>query len=87
MRKLREGVNLKDAVKILEDYSELFVYELFNLVTVTNGIVKLADKGLKAILKEWVEEIREKLTELKEVDREAYKKLLAEISREISDEL
>jgi len=83
LKKLRKGVSLKEAVEILEGYSELFSYEMFDLITIKDGIVKLTDKGYKAILKEWIPEIREKLKELKEFDIAEYKKLLSEFCKDL----
>ena len=65
--------HLKEAVKILEDYSELFGYEIAGLITVKNGTVKLTKEGLEAVINEWIPEIKDKLTELRELDPEAYK--------------
>jgi len=89
LRKLREGISLKNAAKLLIQenwkypYSEILGCELFGLIAVENGIVKLTEKGLKAILNEWIPEIKEKLKELRELDFEAYKKLLAEFCNDL----
>ena len=84
LRKLREGVSLKEAVKILEDYSELFGYEIAGLITIKDGTVKLTKEGLEAVINEWIPEIKDKLTELKELDFEAYKKLLSEFCKDLA---
>jgi len=83
LRKLREGLSIKEAVKLLEGYTNLFEYEIAGLITVNNGIVKLTEKGLKAILEEWIPEIEEKLKELKEFDFNEYKKLLAKYCQDL----
>jgi len=43
------------------------------LITVKNGTVKLTKEGLEAVINEWIPEIKDKLTELRELDPEAYK--------------
>jgi len=84
LEKLREGVSLKEAVDILEGYSELFSYEITGLVAVENGIAKLTDKGLKAVLERKIEKIEKELTGLKKLDKDAYKKLLAKFCKDLS---
>jgi DNA-binding Lrp family transcriptional regulator len=88
LRLLTKGVNIKDAVKILTSvssnpYSELFSWELSGLINTEEKIVKITEKGLKAILNVWIPEIKEKLKDIKRFDFEVYKKLLTEFCREL----
>ena len=91
LRKLREGISLEEAVAILREseedypYSELFGYEIAGLIKVENGLVKLTEEGYKAILEEWIPEIREKLKELRDFDFNSYKKLLAEFCKDLAN--
>ena len=84
LEELRKGISLKEAIEILEGYSELFSYEIAGLVTVEDEIVKLTDKGLKAVLEKKIEAMTKELTKLKELDKEAYQKLLAKFCKDLS---
>jgi len=77
LKKLRKGTTIGEAIKILEGFSELFGYELAELVNVKDGIVKLTEKGIKTITDVWCEEITEKLEELKTLDEKAFRKILS----------
>jgi len=91
LRKLREGISLEEAVNMFKvelnmeyPYSELFNHEITGLIAVKNGTVKLTKEGLEAVINEWIPEIKDKLTELRELDPEAYKKLLSEFCKDLA---
>lgn len=90
LRKLREGVSLEEAIAILKEseedypYSELFEYEITGLIKVEDNTVKLTEEGYRAVLKEWIPRLREKLKELREFDFNTYKKLIAEFCKDLA---
>ncbi len=90
LKVLKEGVTLEEAISILEHYN-LYPYyvllscEILDLVTVDREkkLVRITEKGLKAILEEWITYIKRLLKGLKELYSKAYKELLAEFCKDL----
>lgn len=87
---LIEGVDINKALEMFDEYYEVARLDVFGFITLKNGKVKLTEKGLDAVLNEWVEkleDLKDLIEGLKELGsksekfRRAYEKFKTEVCK------